>query len=481
MAIAFLDDINLNDNQAQNLVIQRVGTLPTGVEAKVVYDNSSNTIKYYNGGSWIELDGLGGIAGSGTINTVPMFVTNTTTLGDSLYSQNAGATEAKVTGGIFVTGYFKDSSGDIGSAGQLLSSTGTLTNWINAPVSYTKWVLTGDTGTQDIEDGDTVLITGGVGLVTVASATDKLTITPAFDEYSSETPTATSAIIFGQDGDLANSEVRYSEVSGFTLDMFGSPAANIFFNSKKITSLLDPTGAQDAATKAYVDTQLAGSGLLIFQGGYNATDNEPDLDSSPSSLIKKGWSYVVTVAGNFFTEAVEVGDLLIAEQDAPTALANWTTVQNNIGIATATTPGIASFTSGGGLDVDSAGAVIMTAVGSAQTGGASATATTGVTINTKGQVTGFTSTNIAISHTAITDFDTEVDTRITAREFVGTTSSQTTHTFTHNLDTNNVMVQLFDTSSGETVFASVDRTSTSVVTATTAASASLTALITKIG
>jgi len=33
MAIAFLDDINLNDNQAENLVIQRIGTLPTGVEA----------------------------------------------------------------------------------------------------------------------------------------------------------------------------------------------------------------------------------------------------------------------------------------------------------------------------------------------------------------------------------------------------------------------------------------------------------------
>ena len=62
-----------------------------------------------------------------------------------------------------------------------------------------------------------------------------------------------------------------------------------------------------------------------------------------------------------------------------------------------------------------------------------------------------------------------------------TTTSQTSHVFTHNLNTFDVIVQLYDTSSKETVYAAVDRTSVNVVTATTAASASLTALIQKIG
>ena len=35
-------------------------------------------------------------------------------------------------------------------------------------------------------------------------------------------------------------------------------------------------------------------------------------------------------------------DFLFAQSDAPTALTDWVTVQNNIGIATTTTPGIAS-------------------------------------------------------------------------------------------------------------------------------------------
>jgi hypothetical protein len=43
------------------------------------------------------------------------------------------------------------------------------------------------------------------------------------------------------------------------------------------------------------------------------------------------------------------------------------------------------------------------------------------------------------------------------------------------------MVQLFDASTKETVYASVDRTSTNVVTVTTAASANIRCLIQKIG
>tara|TARA_B110000444_G_scaffold261376_1_gene313023 strand:+ start:604 stop:2934 length:2331 start_codon:yes stop_codon:yes gene_type:complete len=121
--------------------------------------------------------------------------------------------------------------------------------------------------------------------------------------------------------------------------------------SSNIVVPTTPSIGTNAASKSYVDSTFAGSGALIFQGGYNAATNTPDLDSTPSAAIKQGWTYAVTAAGQFFAETVEDGDLLIAESDSPTALSDWTVVQNNIGIATAgstdggTTKGIAGFDS----------------------------------------------------------------------------------------------------------------------------------------
>ena len=81
------------------------------------------------------------------------------------------------------------------------------------------------------------------------------------------------------------------------------------------------------SVKTYVDTSVAGQ--LVYQSGYDAATNTPDLDTSPSG-INKGFTYTVTAAGNFFTESMQIGDMLIAEIDDPTTLADWTTVNKNI-------------------------------------------------------------------------------------------------------------------------------------------------------
>jgi len=47
-------------------------------------------------------------------------------------------------------------------------------------------------------------------------------------------------------------------VQGYSLSSFAAPSANIAMNNKWITGLADPTNAQDAATKAYVDTSRTG-------------------------------------------------------------------------------------------------------------------------------------------------------------------------------------------------------------------------------
>jgi hypothetical protein len=81
----------------------------------------------------------------------------------------------------------------------------------------------------------------------------------------------------------------------------------------------------------YSTTEVDGkvTGLYDHKGAYDADANSPDLDSSPSG-VKKGDAYTVSVAGTFFTEACEVGDVLIADQDDPTQLSHWTRVNKNI-------------------------------------------------------------------------------------------------------------------------------------------------------
>jgi hypothetical protein len=80
------------------------------------------------------------------------------------------------------------------------------------------------------------------------------------------------------------------------------------------------------AVKTYIDNSIAGG--VTYKGGYNATTNTPDLDTSPSGVFQ-GDMYTVTAPGVFFTEAVEAGDVLIANQDDPTTLAHWTRVEKN--------------------------------------------------------------------------------------------------------------------------------------------------------
>lgn len=93
------------------------------------------------------------------------------------------------------------------------------------------------------------------------------------------------------------------------------------------TTLVGGSGAlvRSDAIKTYVDGLVAGG--VTYKGGYNASTDTPSLDDgTPITGILQGDMYVVTVAGDFFTDTVAVGDILISLQDDPTTLAHWTVV-----------------------------------------------------------------------------------------------------------------------------------------------------------
>jgi len=166
------------------------------------------------------------------------------------------------------------------------------------------------------------------------------------------------------------------------------------------------------------------TGLLDFKGGYNAATNTPDLDVSPSG-VTKGDVYVVTVAGNFFTEAVEVGDMIFAQVDSASSLGDWVTVQNNVDQATETIKGI-------------------------------------LALATQAETTAGTNDNKAITPLKLkTELDSRFSTATQAfsvnlSDSIGTVSRNfsggvTTYTITHSLGKNDLITQIKEISSSENV------------------------------
>jgi len=443
MAISFLDDINLNDLEAQNLVVQNLGSDPTGVEGKIIYNTGTNTIKYYNGTGWISLPDGQGITGSGTAGTIPIFTSNAEIGNSDLQVSGTGSSSyleiaypLVTVKSLHVQADLRDTNDQTGTAGQLLSSKGSGNgiDWIDAPVSYTGWDVTDgfSNGPFTIGDGNDVEFAGSGAVVATASAVvggAKVT----FELKPNVSIT----------GDLT--------VGGGDITLSGTG---------RIQGVDTVTTGTDAASKQYVDNAISGSGSLIFQGGYNAATNTPNLDNTPTLDILKGWTYVVTVGGSFFTETVEVGDLLIAEINDPTTLANWTTVQNNVDIATLTNVGIGNVIPSTLNDQLGIGVVYN----------GSGTAALGLDIDGLTESGGVGSTAQAddllvfqdVSTTPNKNYKITVANLSTAIGASGalfaTGSGSSVYFITHNFGTRNVIVEVYETASPyQTVYGTVTR------------------------
>jgi hypothetical protein len=248
----------------------------------------------------------------------------------------------------------------------------------------------------------------------------------------------------------------------------------------------DTTLPTTAAVKAYVDSSVVGG--LIYQGGYNAATNTPNLDSPPTIPgISVGWAFTVTADGNFFTESVSVGDFLIAEVSNPTTLADWTVVQSNTNLASLIQVGLGNVNAGAGIGVSySSGTatVTNTDLGSSQNifkNIAVAGQSTVVADTNNDTLTLVAGTGIVLTTNDSTDTITIAAATPTTTSYA--TSISVTSTVTHNLNTRDVNVQLYDTVTYETIFADVARNTlnTIVVTFDSAPSNPIRVLVTKVG
>jgi len=487
----FYDAINLATNQLEQARIENLGSDPgSGVEGQIYFNTTSDKLRIYANGAWTDVGAASGVTSFTNANGT--FVSATTVNTTATGAVTVGTIDLSATGTPSGTTFLRGDN-----------------VWATPAGSYTSWSLEADSGTAvDITDGLRVDFTGGTGIDTTVAAATPNTLTIALNNtgvtagpytYASITVDAQGRITTASSGAApgtmssftltGDSGSNQTIADGNTLDVAGGTnISTVVGATDTVTVNLDdsitlagtltvsgtgqssfggqvtvpstPSASTDAASKNYVDTQLAGSGVLIFQGGYNAATNTPDLDSSPSASIKKGWSYVVTADGSFFTEQVRVGDFLIANDDSPTALSDWTTVQSNIDLADLTTVGIGNVNAATSASRD--GLAVSYSSG---------TATVGLDITS---LTDLSATPASGDSLIIYDTSASQNKEITVANLLSgsngdntfATTISATGAVTHSLGTKDVIVQLYDTVTDLTVYARVERNSTSQVTIT---------------
>jgi hypothetical protein len=439
MAIPFLHNINLSDNQLQNAKVHITSTAPTAAKGQIYLDStvSDNKLKYYDGSGWVVADATV----SASFNTSDGVITFTT---------SSGGTYTVDIDGRFI----KD------------------------------FVVAGDSGdNQTISDGNTLTISGGTELESVGSATDTITINHSDVTRTNTTGTALTPDFGG------NVDVITGVTSNARGHVTGVETTNITIPQN---DSVDVTGTNTDAT--YYPTFVTGTGDVAINIDSNAS-NKLSYNPSTQTLTVKNLTvqgdqtisnetiqivedniirFEGTTANDFETDLTVVDPtadrtITLPDESGTVVLNAFKTVSadTNSAVADSATDTL-TIAGGNGITTEATANSDTITINHDDTSSQASVDNSGntviqdITLDTYGHITGIASTTIVVPT------DREFAVALDATES-SVTKSTNTYTVTHSLGSRDVMVEVYHATNYDTVFVDIARDTTDTITVAFAA------------
>jgi len=537
MAISFLNNITLNNNEVQNVKLHNTSTAPNAAPGQIYFDTSDGLAKYYSNptDTWIDLkeysfsDGTYiDVTTTGT-TAKPVFtldisaVDGTASAGERYLTKNNTWAEVAAIPGT----YTWTVAGDTGSEAVPSGDTITFVGGTNISTSYnstsnqltisasgvmTGFTVAGDNGTnQTISNGDTLTISGGPVIVTTGAATDELIV--KHDVVSRTDTTSTASPTYGGTLTVVDSVTSSSEghvtainVKTVTLPssddttydltvqaggantsvirLEGSDATNddVTISGTSTTVKVTESGntiTLDLQDDVTIVNDLTVGGDINVTGSLNSyttsellvQDQYITLNSGQTSPVLDAFVKVERGTTDVAIKWNETTDRWQFTNDGSTYYnipisSEYDNFNFSVEVGSSTQEvadgGVLTFAQGGGLTVGMSGDDTIT-YSHADTSSQSSVNNSGrtyiqdITLDTYGHITGITSATETVTNT-----DTQLATAAALID-VSAMGSNTTASFTHGLASKNLIVQMYDVTTGEVVFADIDHTSNNAI------------------
>jgi hypothetical protein len=419
------------------------------------------------------------------------------------YTGNAGdITRVNITAGAGLTGTVDTTSGDHTQTINVVGGDGITANAdeIEVAVDNTTIELSASTGSGVVRAKTATIVDGGTGLATADQIHTFVTgyADPAGTDNSTDVTLAGSLDYITISGqvitrnaiDLTTDVTGALPISnGGTGQTTAAAAANALLNTSQGGSLTIGDGSDEivipgdltvtgTTTTNNVEVVSTSNGV-IFEG--NAADaNELTLlagtltadrtvtlpDATGTVALTSDLHDAVTVTGSYDYITLSGQQITVGQVDYNTDIANTPTIPT-VNNGTLTVQGTGALGGSGTFTANQSGNTTISishddTSTQASVNNSGLTVIQDVTLDTYGHTTGLASV----------DLTSGVDGRITAREFAvdldaaegSVTKSTNTYTVTHGLASRDVMIEIYDTSTYDTVYADVARPTTGTVT-----------------